>query len=150
MHTYQFGLGRWSFLGRFVQQLKEHSRWYQRSHLYRPRLIGRKADLAKKGWNSRFGALAAHDASSPRQGIHPTGPGHYGVAERGIIALAKPDRLRRILSRILDENEFLSPYGIRALSRTMLSIPMSFAYMAKNSGWATCRRNHSAISELAQ
>ena len=28
-----------------------------------------------------------------------------------------PERLRRILSRMLDENEFLSPYGIRALSR---------------------------------
>ena len=32
-------------------------------------------------------------------------------------ALVGPDRLRRILSRMLDENEFLSPYGIRALSR---------------------------------
>jgi hypothetical protein len=49
--------------------------------------------------------------------IHPTGPGHLGYAERGIAALVKPDRLRRILSRMLDENEFLSPYGIRALSR---------------------------------
>jgi mannosylglycerate hydrolase MGH1-like protein len=28
-----------------------------------------------------------------------------------------PERLRRILSRMLDENEFLSPYGIRAISR---------------------------------
>ena len=28
-----------------------------------------------------------------------------------------PDRLRRILTRMLDEDEFLSPYGIRALSR---------------------------------
>jgi hypothetical protein len=27
------------------------------------------------------------------------------------------DRLRRILTRVLDEKEFLSPYGIRALSR---------------------------------
>jgi hypothetical protein len=52
-----------------------------------------------------------------RQDIHPTGPGHYGVAERGIIALVRPDRLRRILSRVLDVNEFLSPYGIRAVSR---------------------------------
>src|ERR1700758_5237531 len=43
-----------------------------------------------------------------RQDIHPTGPGHYGVAERGIIALVRPDRLRRILSRILDEDESLS------------------------------------------
>ena len=28
-----------------------------------------------------------------------------------------PDRLRRILTRMLDENEFFSPYGIRAVSR---------------------------------
>ena len=27
------------------------------------------------------------------------------------------DRLRRILTRMLDESEFLSPYGLRALSR---------------------------------
>jgi hypothetical protein len=48
---------------------------------------------------------------------HPTGPGHFGVNERGIMALLSPERLRRILSRMLDENEFLSPYGIRALSK---------------------------------
>ncbi len=52
-----------------------------------------------------------------RNSIHPTGPGHLGYGERGIAALVNPDRLRRILSRMLDENEFLSPYGIRALSR---------------------------------
>jgi hypothetical protein len=40
-----------------------------------------------------------------------------GYAERGIIALVNQDRLRRILSRMLDENEFFSPYGIRALSK---------------------------------
>jgi hypothetical protein len=49
--------------------------------------------------------------------IHPTGPGHLGVAERGIMALLNPERLRRILSRMLDENEFLSPFGIRSLSK---------------------------------
>jgi hypothetical protein len=49
--------------------------------------------------------------------IHPTGPGHLGYADRGIAALVNPVRLRRILTRMLDENEFLSPYGIRALSR---------------------------------
>jgi hypothetical protein len=52
-----------------------------------------------------------------RETTHPTGPGHFGVAERGIIALVNPERLRRILSRMLDENEFLSPYGIRSLSK---------------------------------
>jgi hypothetical protein len=49
--------------------------------------------------------------------IHPTGPGHLGVAERGIFALVNPERLRRILSRMLDEGEFLSPYGIRSISK---------------------------------
>ncbi len=52
-----------------------------------------------------------------RNSIHATGPGHMGYAERGIAALVNEDRLRRILTRMLDENEFLSPYGIRALSR---------------------------------
>jgi hypothetical protein len=49
--------------------------------------------------------------------IHPTGEGHLGVNDRGLMALLTPDRLRRILTKMLDENEFLSPYGIRALSR---------------------------------
>jgi hypothetical protein len=49
--------------------------------------------------------------------IHPTGAGHLGVAERGMIALLNPERLRRILTKMLDENEFLSPYGIRSLSK---------------------------------
>ncbi|MGB8223009.1 MAG: glucosidase, partial [Polyangiales bacterium] len=49
--------------------------------------------------------------------VHPTGPGHFGVAERGILALLNPERLRRILTKMLDENEFLSPYGIRSLSK---------------------------------
>jgi hypothetical protein len=49
--------------------------------------------------------------------IHVTGEGHRGVGDRGIAALVNQVRLRRILTRMLDENEFLGPYGIRALSR---------------------------------
>ncbi len=52
-----------------------------------------------------------------RESMHPTGAGYLGYGERGIAALLNPNRLRRILTRMLDENEFLSPYGIRALSR---------------------------------
>jgi len=52
-----------------------------------------------------------------KETIHPTGPGHFGVAERGIVALLNPERLRRILTKMLDENEFLSSYGIRSLSK---------------------------------
>jgi hypothetical protein len=51
------------------------------------------------------------------ESIHPTGEGHLGFAERGIFALVNPDRLRRILSKVLDANEFLSSYGIRSLSK---------------------------------
>src|SRR5512147_2156582 len=60
------------------------------------------------------------------QSIHPTGPGHYGVAERGIFALVNPERLRRILSKMLDEDEFLSPYGIRSLSKFHKQHPFVF------------------------
>src|SRR5207249_8597222 len=58
--------------------------------------------------------------------IHPTGPGHFGVADRGIMALVTPERLRRILSKMLDENEFLSPYGIRSISRFHAQHPYVF------------------------
>jgi hypothetical protein len=52
-----------------------------------------------------------------RKSIHATGRDHMGYGERGIAALVTEERLRRILTRMLDENEFLSPHGIRALSR---------------------------------
>jgi hypothetical protein len=61
-----------------------------------------------------------------RNSIHASGPGHLGYAERGIAALVNEDRLRRILGHMLDENEFLSPYGIRALSRFHADHPYVF------------------------
>ena len=58
--------------------------------------------------------------------IHPTGPGHMGVGDRGIMALVNPERLRRILTKMLDEGEFLSPYGIRSLSKFHAQHPYIF------------------------
>jgi hypothetical protein len=40
-----------------------------------------------------------------------------GAGERRLLALTDADQLRRVLQVMLDESEFLSPYGIRALSR---------------------------------
>jgi len=58
--------------------------------------------------------------------IHPTGEGHLGVADRGIMALVNPERLRRILRRMLDENEFLGPHGIRSISKFHAQHPYVF------------------------
>jgi len=49
-----------------------------------------------------------------------------GYADRGLMALVSPDRLRRVLARMLDESEFLSPHGIRAVSRYHLEHPYVF------------------------
>jgi hypothetical protein len=61
------------------------------------------------------------------QTMLPIGPDHRGVADRDILAIVNEQRLRRILARMLDENEFLSPYGIRALSRYHLEHPYVFS-----------------------
>src|SRR2546427_114458 len=40
-----------------------------------------------------------------------------GAMQRRLFSVVPLDKLRRILERLLDESEFLSPHGIRALSR---------------------------------
>ena len=57
-------------------------------------------------------------------GITP--PSEPGVDGRRILTIVNADRLRRILARMLDESEFLSPYGVRALSRTHSEHPYTF------------------------
>jgi hypothetical protein len=54
---------------------------------------------------------------------HALGP---GAAGRHLFALFDEDRLRRILSRMLDEDEFLGPHGIRSLSRYHAAHPYTF------------------------
>jgi hypothetical protein len=43
--------------------------------------------------------------------------------ERRLLSVVHADQLRRVLRFMLDENEFLSPYGIRALSRVHKNNP---------------------------
>jgi hypothetical protein len=49
-----------------------------------------------------------------------------GVGKRRLLAIVRPDKLQRILTKMLDEAEFLAPYGIRALSRYHLDHPYTF------------------------
>jgi hypothetical protein len=46
-----------------------------------------------------------------------TVPLEVGAGGSRILSLVNPDKLRRILGYMLNETEFLSPYGIRSLSR---------------------------------
>jgi len=39
------------------------------------------------------------------------------VGERHLLSLLRGHRMKKLLARLLDETEFLSPYGVRALSR---------------------------------
>jgi hypothetical protein len=50
-----------------------------------------------------------------RAAIHD--PLKQGVAGRRLASILDETRLRRVLSKMLDENEFLSQYGLRSLSR---------------------------------
>jgi len=50
-----------------------------------------------------------------------------GNQERRLLSIVGSDQLRRILQVMLDEQEFLSPYGIRALSRYHQEHPYTLA-----------------------
>ncbi len=53
-------------------------------------------------------------------------PDKPGVEGRFILSVLSEGKLRRILARMLDEKKFLSPYGIRSLSRSHLDNPFIF------------------------
>jgi hypothetical protein len=58
-------------------------------------------------------------------------PGTPGVAGRRMLSTVSEDKLRRILARMLDEREFLSPHGIRALSRYHRDHPFVFHHFGQ-------------------
>ncbi|MFO0807615.1 MAG: glucosidase [Gemmataceae bacterium] len=56
--------------------------------------------------------------------IHPLGK--EGSTGRYLASILDEAKLRRVLAKMLDENEFLSPYGIRSLSRYHAEHPFVF------------------------
>jgi hypothetical protein len=54
--------------------------------------------------------------------------GDSGVAERRLLSIVSRERLERLLRTLLDESEFLSSHGIRALSRYHLEHPYELRF----------------------
>jgi hypothetical protein len=69
-------------------------------------------------FKKRHPAVVAH--------VAPTVEGFIGHAGRRLLSPLTREKLARVLSYLLDENEFLGPYGIRSLSRFHLEHPFVF------------------------
>ncbi|MGH2413151.1 MAG: MGH1-like glycoside hydrolase domain-containing protein, partial [Microcystaceae cyanobacterium] len=54
------------------------------------------------------------------------------VGGSSLLAIVDPEKLRRILHRMLDENEFLSPYGIRSISQYHAEHPYVFRFEGRD------------------
>ena len=64
-----------------------------------------------------------------------------GVGERMLLSLVSKDRLLAILDRMLNEDEFLSEYGIRSLSKYHKDHPYVRKSTEKNSPLLICQEN---------
>ena len=53
---------------------------------------------------------------------------NHGGEERHLLSLLRGHRMKQLLRRMLDETEFLSDHGVRALSRAHLDAPYVFAH----------------------
>jgi len=58
--------------------------------------------------------------------IAPGDQTFVGYAERRLLSVCNKQKIQRVLAYMLDENEFLGPYGIRSLSRYHLEHPFVF------------------------
>ena len=57
-----------------------------------------------------------------------------GAGERRLLSLLRGHRMKALLRRMLDESEFLSPYGIRSLSKAHETAPFIFRHAGQEYG----------------
>jgi hypothetical protein len=82
-------------------------------------VAGRTAGLSPSGWNG-FSKHRPELANSFRAGRNAA------IAERHLLSLLRGHRMKCLLRRMLDETEFLSDYGVRALSKVHERAPYQF------------------------
>ncbi|MEO5733842.1 MAG: glucosidase [Rubrivivax sp.] len=78
---------------------------------------------AQRGFEQRLHWFFHHRPDLAALVSHFTDPNRESYR---LLALMRRDRLKRVLLRMLDENEFLSPHGIRALSKVHETHPVCF------------------------
>ena len=81
--------------------------------------------------------------------IHPTGPGTSASPTAGSWPWSTRSGCAGSCTKMLDENEFLSPYGIRSLSRFHEQHPFVFNVQARNTAWTTCRPSRTPACSAA-
>jgi hypothetical protein len=87
------------------------------------------ADLDKlEGFKARMNWFVEH---RPDLAAGFAWQGQFENRSTRVFSLVDPARLRRILSRMLNEKEFLSPYGIRALSKSYEDSPFQMVLDSK-------------------
>ena len=72
-----------------------------------------------------------------------------GVDGRRLLSVLDGERLQRLLKVMLDETEFLSPHGIRSLSKYHQGNPLVVRSVRTNSASTTTRRNRAAERSAA-
>ena len=98
------------------------------------------AAAARRSW------FASH---RPHLVSHIHDPRRPGYRDRRMLSLLSEERLRRVLEHLLDENEFLSPFGIRSLSRYHLEHPYILDVDGQEYGSATCRPSRTPACSAA-
>ena len=79
------------------------------------------------GFRKRMNWFLEHREDLARHISYMQKAGHDGHSHY-LLAIPSEDRLRRVLAYALDENEFLSPYGLRSVSRRYKDNPFVFYF----------------------